>query len=59
VVGTTVIFFDYAGVEGKFYNFFIICFVVILSLLMVSSIKYYSFKDVKLLARKPFVVFLL
>jgi len=59
VVATTVIFFDYAGVEGKFYNFFIICFVVILSLLMVSSIKYYSFKDVKLLARKPFVVFLL
>jgi len=57
VVATTVIFFDYAGVEGKFYNFFIICFVVILSLLMVSSIKYYSFKDVKLLRAKTFCCF--
>jgi CDP-diacylglycerol--serine O-phosphatidyltransferase len=32
-------------------------FVIILSLLMVSSIKYYSFKDLKLLARKPFTIF--
>lgn len=57
VVATTVIFFDYAGVEGPFYNFFTILFVVILALLMVSSIKYYSFKDMKLLSRKPFTVF--
>ena len=32
-------------------------FVIILSLLMVSSVKYYSFKDMKLLARKPFTIF--
>lgn len=57
VVATTVIFFDYAGVEGNFYNLFIIFFIVILSLLMVSGIKYYSFKDMTLLARKPFTIF--
>jgi len=44
-------------VEGKFHNIFIIIFVIILSLLMVSGIKYYSFKDMKLLARKPFTIF--
>jgi CDP-diacylglycerol--serine O-phosphatidyltransferase len=59
VVATTVIFFssDYVGVEGKFHNIFIMIFVIILSLLMVSNIKYYSFKDMKLLARKPFTIF--
>jgi CDP-diacylglycerol--serine O-phosphatidyltransferase len=59
VVATTVLFFssDYVGVEGKFHNIFIMVFVIILSLLMVSSIKYYSFKDMKLLVRKPFTIF--
>jgi CDP-diacylglycerol--serine O-phosphatidyltransferase len=59
VVATTVIFFssDYVGVEGKFHNIFIMVFVIIVSLLMVSGVKYYSFKDMKLLARKPFTVF--
>ena len=61
VVATTVIFFssDYVGVEGKFHNIFILVFVIILSLLMVSNIKYYSFKDMKLLVRKPFMIFFL
>jgi CDP-diacylglycerol--serine O-phosphatidyltransferase len=57
VVATTVIFFDWTGAEGKFHNVFIMIFVVILSLLMVSSVKYYSFKDMKLLSRKPFTIF--
>lgn len=57
VVATTVIFFDTVGAEGKYHNEFIMAFVVILSLLMVSSIKFYSFKDMTLLARKPFTVF--
>ena len=57
VVATTVIFFDWTGAEGKFQNVFIMIFVVILSLLMVSSVKYYSFKDMKLLSRKPFTIF--
>ena len=61
VVAPTVIFFssDYVGVEGKFHNVFILVFVIILSLLMVSNIKYYSFKDMKLLVRKPFTIFFL
>lgn len=57
VLATTVIFFDFVGAEGKFHNVFILIFVVILSLLMVSSVKYYSFKDMTLLARKPFTIF--
>jgi CDP-diacylglycerol---serine O-phosphatidyltransferase len=59
VVATTVIFFssDYVGVEGKFQNIFVLVFVIILSLLMVSSVKYYSFKDMKLLVKKPFTIF--
>lgn len=57
VVATMVIFFDYIGAEGNFYNEFIMVFVVFLSLLMVSSVKFYSFKDMKLLTRKPFTIF--
>lgn len=57
VVATTVIFFDYAGVEGKFHDPSMLIFVPVLSILMVSNIKYYSFKDLKLLARKPFMTF--
>jgi CDP-diacylglycerol---serine O-phosphatidyltransferase len=57
VVATTVLFFDYAGVEGKFHDPSMLVFVPILSILMVSNIKYYSFKDLKLFARKPFMTF--
>jgi CDP-diacylglycerol--serine O-phosphatidyltransferase len=57
VLATTVIFFDFIGAEGKFHNLFILIFVVMLSLLMVSSVKYYSFKDMTLLSRKPFTIF--
>ncbi|PKN69485.1 MAG: CDP-diacylglycerol--serine O-phosphatidyltransferase [Deltaproteobacteria bacterium HGW-Deltaproteobacteria-10] len=59
VVATTVLFFDYAGVEGQFHNPYLLFFVIILSLLMVSNIKYYSGKDLKLFARKPFTSFFL
>jgi CDP-diacylglycerol--serine O-phosphatidyltransferase len=57
VVATTVIFFDYAGVEGKFHDPSMIFFVTVLSILMVSNIKYYSFKDMKLFSREPFMTF--
>lgn len=57
VVATTIIFFDYSGAEGQFYSIAILVSVFILSLLMVSGVKYYSFKDMKLLARKPFTIF--
>ncbi len=57
VIATTVIFFDYVGAEGKVHNIFIMVFVIMISLLMVSSVKYYSFKDMSLLVRKPFTIF--
>jgi len=57
VVATTVLFFDYAGVEGQFHNPYLLFFVIVLSLLMVSNVKYYSGKDMKLFARKPFMSF--
>ena len=59
VVATTVLFFDQLGVEGKFHNPYLLFFVVILSLLMVSNVKYYSFKDMNLFVRKPFMSFFL
>lgn len=59
VVATTVLFFDYAGVEGKFHNPYMLFFTIALSLLMVSNVKYYSGKDLKLFARKPFMSFFL
>ena len=40
VVATTVLFFDYAGVEGKFHDPSMLIFVPVLSILMVSNIKY-------------------
>lgn len=57
VVATTVLFFDYAGVEGKFHDPSMLFFVPVLSILMVSNIKYYSFKDLQLFTRKPFMTF--
>lgn len=59
VIATTVMFFDFMGVEGTFHNPYMLIFVVVLSLLMVSNIKYYSGKDMKLLARMPFMTFLI
>jgi CDP-diacylglycerol--serine O-phosphatidyltransferase len=59
VIATAVLFYDYVGVEGKFHNYYLLFFVTTLSLLMVSNIKYYSFKDMKLFVRKPFMSFFL
>ncbi len=58
VIATTVIFFDHIGVEGTFHHPSIMILVAVLSLLMVSNIKYYSGKDMKLFARMPFMTFL-
>jgi CDP-diacylglycerol---serine O-phosphatidyltransferase len=57
VIATTVLFYDYVGLEGKFPSYYLLIFVTILALLMVSNIKYYSFKDMKLFVRKPFMSF--
>ncbi|KAF0157733.1 MAG: CDP-diacylglycerol--serine O-phosphatidyltransferase [Syntrophaceae bacterium] len=58
MIAATVIFFNDMGVEGTFHNPFVMIFVVILSLLMVSNIKYYSGKDMKFFTRMPFMTFL-
>jgi CDP-diacylglycerol---serine O-phosphatidyltransferase len=58
VVATTIIFFDFIGIEGKYNNPFLLIVMIILSLLMVSNIKYYSFKGMNLYARMPFKLLL-
>jgi CDP-diacylglycerol---serine O-phosphatidyltransferase len=58
VIATTVIFFDHLGVDGAFHNPYMIIVTITLALLMVSSIKYYSGKDMKLFSRMPFMTFL-
>ncbi|MBN2569158.1 MAG: CDP-diacylglycerol--serine O-phosphatidyltransferase [Deltaproteobacteria bacterium] len=59
VVATSVLFYSYLGGERNFYNPSIIVLVTVLALLMVSNIKYYSFKDLNFFARKPFMTFVL
>jgi CDP-diacylglycerol--serine O-phosphatidyltransferase len=59
VIATTVIFFYFIGSEGKFHNSYITYSVIILALLMVSNIKYYSFKGMNLRSRVPFTFILM
>ena len=59
VAATGVLLFYYLGGEGKFSNFLVLLGVAALSLLMVSSIKFYSFKDLNFFSRKPFMSFVL
>jgi CDP-diacylglycerol--serine O-phosphatidyltransferase len=59
VVATGILLFFYLGGEGKFNNLSILIGVVILALLMVSNVKYYSFKDLNYFSRKPFMSFVL
>jgi CDP-diacylglycerol---serine O-phosphatidyltransferase len=58
VIATIVVFFDKMGVEGTFHDPYMMIIVIILALLMVSNIKYYSGKDMKLFARMPFMTLL-
>ncbi len=59
VVATTVLLYFQLGGEGQFPNLPILIGTVAIALLMVSSIKYYSFKDLNFFARKPFMSFVL
>ncbi|MBN1382731.1 MAG: CDP-diacylglycerol--serine O-phosphatidyltransferase [Deltaproteobacteria bacterium] len=58
-VATAVLLYHYLGGEGTFSNPVVIFSVIGLSLLMVSSVKYYSFKDLNFFARQPFMSFFL
>lgn len=59
VIATSVLFFYYLGGEGQFSHVSVLAGTVVLSLLMVSNIKYYSFKDMNFFSRKPFMTFVL
>ncbi len=61
VIATTVIFFDHIGIEGTLRDpfYMVMILVVILALLMVSNVKYYSFKKMNLRSRMPFKILLL
>lgn len=59
VVATTILFYNFLGGEGAFHHPSIPTAMFFLSLLMVSNIKYYSFKDLNFFARKPFMTFVL
>jgi len=59
VVATGVLLFYYLGGEGRFSELPVMVGVIALSLCMVSSIKYYSFKDLNFFSRKPFMSFVL
>lgn len=59
VIVTAVLFWDFMGGTGTFHNPVIPMATVVLALLMVSSVKYYSFKDLNFFARKPFMTFVL
>ena len=58
-VATGILFYYYLGGEGRFTSLAVMTAVVALSLFMVSSIKYYSFKDLNFFSRKPFMSFVL
>ena len=59
VVATGVLLYYYLGGDGRFSDLSIMFAVIALSLFMVSSIKYYSFKDLNFFSRKPFMSFVL
>jgi CDP-diacylglycerol--serine O-phosphatidyltransferase len=59
VVATGIMFYFYLGGEGKYHSIPILLAMVALALLMVSNVKYYSFKDLNFFSRKPFMSFVL
>lgn len=59
VVSTGIWLYYYLGWQGKFSHILVLISVMAVALLMVSNIKYYSFKDLNFFAKKPFMSFLL
>ncbi len=58
VIATSVILWQFLGGAGKFQHLGVLFGVSGVALLMVSSIKYYSFKDLNYFLRKPFMSFI-
>ena len=59
VVATSVLLFYYLGGEGSFHHSIILIGMIALSILMISNVKYYSFKDLNFFSRKPFMTFVM
>ena len=59
IVATGILLYYYLGGEGPYRHIFVLLSVVVVALLMVSNIKYYSFKDLNFFSKKPFMSFLL
>jgi CDP-diacylglycerol---serine O-phosphatidyltransferase len=59
VVSSAVLLYHHQGGDGPFSHPAVLFGVIVLSLLMVSNIKYYSFKDLNIFAREPFMSFVL
>jgi CDP-diacylglycerol--serine O-phosphatidyltransferase len=59
VVATGILLYYYLGGVGKFAHILVLIGVIVVALLMVSNIKYYSFKDLNFFSRKPFMSFFL
>ncbi len=53
-VATTVLFCQHMGIEGNVHHAGILAMVYVLSFLMVSNIRYYSFKEAAWFQRHPF-----
>lgn len=59
VVAAGIMLYFHLGGTGKYINFSTLLIVITLALLMVSNVKYYSFKDLNFFSRKPFMSFVL
>ncbi len=59
LIATSVMLYFYGGGTGKYHDLSILIAVGALALLMVSNVKYYSFKDLNFFSRKPFMSFVL
>jgi CDP-diacylglycerol--serine O-phosphatidyltransferase len=59
VIASTIILFYHIGIQDRLINLASLFFVAALSFLMVSNVKYYSFKDLNYFTRKPFISFVL
>jgi CDP-diacylglycerol---serine O-phosphatidyltransferase len=59
VLATSVLLFYYLGGEGRYPSLPVMIGVMVVAIFMVSSIKYYSFKDLNYFSRKPFMSFVM
>jgi CDP-diacylglycerol---serine O-phosphatidyltransferase len=56
MVSATVLFFAHFGWPSSYKKLAILCLLYFLAFLMVSNVKYYSFKDPELIKRQPFAL---